>query len=115
MRVYFLFFPLLSLSFLCQVFAVGSKGAIIIASMEGQVSVKNNDSGTLLPPDRVKVGGMIFDGHTVETGKGSKVVLLFSSGTITTLKEDSVLNYVKKMTSDKINSKTIPAGKNFPA
>ena len=51
---------------------------------------------------------MIFDGHTVETGKGSKVVLLFSSGTITTLKEDSVLN-IKKFAQQKFDPKS--AGK----
>ena len=74
--------------------------------MEGQVSVKNNESGTLLSADRVKVGGMIFDGHTVETGKGSKVVLLFSSRTITTLKEDSVLN-IKKFAQQKFDLKQL--------
>ena len=76
------------ISLLVSLDAIDSKGAIIIASMEGKVSVKNNDTGNPLPEDRVKVGGLIFDGHTVETGKGSKIVLLFSSGTITTLKED---------------------------
>lgn len=91
-----------------SLFAADSKGAIIIASMEGQVAVKNNDTGALLPEDRVKVGGLIFDGHTVETGKGSKVVLLFSSGTITTLKAESVLN-IKKFTQEKFDPKT--AGK----
>ena len=93
------------ISLLVSLDAIDSKGAIIIASMEGKVLVKNNDTGTLLPEDRVKVGGLIFDGHTVETGKGSKIVLLFSSGTITTLKEDSVLN-IKKFTQAKFDPKT---------
>ena len=88
--------------------AIDSKGAIIIANLEGQVTVKNNDTGVPLSADRVKVGGMIFDGHTVETGKGSKVVLLFSSGTITTLKEESVLN-IKKFAQQKFDPKS--AGK----
>ena len=85
--------------------AIDSKGAIIIANLEGQVTVKNNDTGVPLSADRVKVGGMIFDGHTVETGKGSKVVLLFSSGTITTLKEESVLN-IKKFAQQKFDPKS---------
>ena len=64
--------------------AIDSRGAIIIASMEGQVTVTNNESGLDLASDRIKVGGLLFDGHTIKTGAGSKVVLLFSSGTITT-------------------------------
>ncbi|HAF58238.1 MAG TPA: hypothetical protein DCL00_01485, partial [Opitutae bacterium] len=107
MRHFHLFFIFLLSNLLTfHAIAVDSKGAIIIASMEGQVSVKNNESGTLLSADRVKVGGMIFDGHTVETGKGSKVVLLFSSGTITTLKEDSVLN-IKKFAQQKFDPKAV--------
>ena len=103
MKIYYIFF----LSFVSNLVfiplhAIDSKGAIIIASLEGQVAVKNNETGNLLPADRVKVGGMIFDGHTVETGKGSKVVLLFSSGTITTLKEESVLN-IKKFAQQKFD------------
>jgi hypothetical protein len=85
--------------------AIESKGAIIIASMEGQVTVTNNESGADLPSDRIKVGGLLFDGHTVKTGAGSKVVLLFSSGTITTLKEGSVLN-IKKFAQQKFDPKT---------
>ena len=68
--------------------------------MEGEVSVTNNERGRL-SADRVKVGGLIFDGHTVSTGPASKAVLLFSSGTITTLKADSVLN-IKKFARGKI-------------
>ena len=56
-----------------------------------------NNKGVALSADRVKVGGLIFDGHTVSTGPSSKAVLLFSSGTITALKADSVLN-IKKFT-----------------
>ena len=84
--------------------AIQSKGAIIIASMEGEVTVTNNLTGVSLPGDRIKTGGLIFDGHTVKTGAGSKVVLLFSSGTITTLKADSVLN-IKKFAQEKFDPK----------
>lgn len=68
----------------------------------------NNETGVALSADRVKVGGLIFDGHTVSTGPASKAVLLFSSGTITTLKADSVLN-IKKFAQEKFDPKA--AGK----
>ena len=56
-------------------YAIQTKGAIIIASMEGEVTVTNNETGTALSSDRVKTGGLIFDGHTVTTGPGAKAVL----------------------------------------
>ena len=52
------------------------KGAIIIAQIEGEVSVINNLTGEALPTDRVKSGGLLFDGHTVKTRSNTKVVLL---------------------------------------
>jgi len=100
-----LFLTFLSFCFCLSLRAIDSKGAIIIASMEGQVTVTNNESGADLPSDRIKVGGLLFDGHTVKTGAGSKVVLLFSSGTITTLKEGSVLN-IKKFAQKSFDPKT---------
>jgi len=100
------FFAFFSFSFFVTLLEANTKGAIIIASMEGKISVTNNESGEVLPNDQVKVGGLLFDGHTVETGKGSKLVLLFSSGTITTLKEESVLN-IKKFTQEKFDPKTV--------
>ena len=80
------------------------KGAIIIASLEGQVTVTNNTTGQALPAAQVAVGKLLFDGHTVNTAKGAKVVLLFSTGTITTLKEESALN-IKKFTQAKFDPK----------
>ena len=68
----------------------------------------NNETGVALSSDRVKTGGLIFDGHTVTTGPGAKAVLLFSSGTITTLKAESVLN-IKKFAQEKFDPKA--AGK----
>ena len=65
---------------------IETKGAIIIASLEGEVVVTNNQTGLSLPSQQVKAGGIITDGHTVKTGPTAKIVLLFSSGTITTLK-----------------------------
>ena len=75
-----------------------SKGAIIIASVEGQVSVVNND--TPLPSDQIKAGGLNFDGHTIKTGPSSKIILLMSNGTVSTVKSDSTLNikkFIKKI------------------
>ena len=81
------------------------KGAIIIAQIEGDVSVSNNSTGQLLPVDRVKAGGLLFDGHTIKTGANAKVVLLLSNGTVSTLKADSVLN-IKKFTQAKFDPGT---------
>ena len=71
----------------------GSKGAIIIVSVEGDVKVKKVASGELLPQDNVAAGKTIFDGHTVITGEASKAVLLLSNGTITTITEKSDLTF----------------------
>ncbi|MDA8991750.1 FecR family protein, partial [Opitutales bacterium] len=79
-----------------------SKGAIIIASLEGQVIVTNNDTQAQLPSSQVKAGGLLFDGHTVKTGPASKVILLLSNGTVSTIKADSALN-IKKFTQEKFD------------
>ena len=83
------------------------KGAIIIASIEGHVSVTNNTTGAALPAPAVAAGKILFDGHTIKTGPNGKIILLFSTGTVTTLKADSTLN-IKKFTQGKI-----PAGTNL--
>ncbi|MEJ6621432.1 MAG: hypothetical protein QNL93_05770, partial [Opitutae bacterium] len=41
---------------------VDAKGAIIIAQLEGEVSVVNNSTGLPLPPEKVQAGGILFDG-----------------------------------------------------
>ena len=65
---------------------------MIIASAEGQVTVINNDTQVALPSDQIVAGGVIYDGHTVKTGPGSKVILLLTNGTIATVKADTSLN-----------------------
>ena len=95
-----IFFPLIFLSsflFSQQADTLESKGAIIIASLEGQVTVVNNTTQEPLPASQVKAGGLLVDGHTVKTGPASKVILLLSNGTISTIKSDSSLN-IKKFT-----------------
>ena len=97
-------------TFLCSFFALPaqdtleSKGAIIIASLEGQVSVINNETQEPLPASQVKAGGLLVDGHTVKTGPASKVILLLSNGTISTIKAETSLN-IKKFTQAKFDSK----------
>ena len=79
-----------------------SKGAIIIASLEGDVSVINNESQSPIPSSQVKAGGLIFDGHTVKTGGNGKVILLLSNGTVSTIKENSTVN-IKEFTQEKFD------------
>ena len=97
--------PLLFLSQLMgqtEVQTIEPKGAIIIAGLEGQVSVINNATQVALPDGSVKAGGILFDGHTVKTGPASKIILLLSNGTVTTVKGDSALN-IKKFTQAKFD------------
>ena len=85
-----------------EVQTIEPKGAIIIAGLEGQVTVINNATQVALPPGSVKAGGILFDGHTVKTGPASKIILLLSNGTVTTVKADSALN-IKKFTQAKFD------------
>jgi hypothetical protein len=106
MRVSFTFtlFFLSSFLFSQQADTLESKGAIIIASLEGQVTVVNNTTLEPLPSSQVKAGGLLFDGHTVKTGPASKIILLLSNGTVSTIKSDSALN-IKKFTQEKFDPK----------
>ena len=99
-KLFFLFLSVCGLSLYSQ--GGGSKGAIIIASVEGQVSVVNNDTQEPLPSDQIKAGGLIFDGHTIKTGPSSKIILLMSNGTVSTVKSDSSLN-IKKFIQEKFD------------
>ena len=53
-------------------FAIDSKGAIIIANIVGKVEVVNNTTQVPLAPDKVKAGGILFDGHTVKASRRLK-------------------------------------------
>ena len=74
---------------------IDSKGAIIIANIVGQVEVVNNANQIPLPAEKVRTGGVLFDGHTISAKKGSKAILLMSSGTILTVRENSTINLKK--------------------
>jgi hypothetical protein len=78
------------------------KGAIIIAALEGEVSVLNNLTQIPVPKDQIKAGGLIFDGHTVKTGPAGKIILLMSNGTVSTIKSNSSLN-IKQFTQEKFD------------
>ena len=78
---------------------ISTKGALIIASVEGQVTVINNESQQPLPAAKIIAGGVIYDGHTIKTGPLSKMILLLTNGTVTTIKADSSLN-IKKFTQE---------------
>jgi len=82
---------------------VDPKGAIIIAQLQGEVLVTNNNTGVVLPSGTVKAGGILSDGHTIKTGANAKIVLLLSNGTVTTLKAESSLNF-KKFTQEKFDT-----------
>ena len=82
---------------------VDPKGAIIIAGLEGQVEVINNLTNLPLPKEKVKTGGILFDGHTVKTGPASKIILLLTNGTITTIKPETSINF-KKFTQEKFDT-----------
>ena len=60
------------ISTVCSAQEISTKGAIIIASVEGQVTVVNNDTQVALPASSTVAGGVIYDGHTVKTGPSSK-------------------------------------------
>ena len=83
-----------------------TKGAIIIAGLEGQVTVINNTTQVPLPPEKVVAGGVLFDGHTIKTGPSSKIILLLTNGTITTVKPNTSLNF-KKFTQTNFDTSKI--------
>lgn len=97
----FLSFFLLSVIF-SPAQEISTKGALIIASVEGQVTVVNNETQASLPAAKVVAGGVIYDGHTIKTGPGSKMILLLTNGTVATVKAESSLN-IKKFTQEKFD------------
>ena len=87
--------PLLALvAFLCAGLTLsgqeGGAGAFIIVSVEGNVQVKDA-AGDPLPAGEIVAGKSLFEGQTVVTGENSKVVLLLSNGSVTTLSAKSEL------------------------
>ena len=67
-------------------------GFIMLIKGENSVQVISNATGKPLPVDKVFAGVALPEGHTIVTKLGEPVVLLFSNGTIATLKANSRLN-----------------------
>lgn len=88
-------YPLLALlGFLCAGLSLSAQeagaGAFILVSVEGNVQV-NDAAGDPLPAGEIVAGKSLFEGQTVVTGENSKVVLLLSNGSVTTLSAKSEL------------------------
>jgi hypothetical protein len=86
-------FSFLPLSlFLClvgsQVHGQTKTGAAIIVSIEGALTVTKGENREPVPKEEVAVGKSIYQGYHLEGTKGSKVVLLMSSGTLITLVDE---------------------------
>lgn len=65
------------------------RGAVILADVKGAVQVLVNATNQPLPAEEVAVNAVFYDGHTFVTGADGSAVLLFSNGTVTTLKADT--------------------------
>ena len=86
-------FSFLTLSlFLClvgsQVHGQTKTGAAILVSIEGALTVTKGENREPVPKEEVAVGKSIYQGSHLEGTKGSKVVLLMSSGTFITLVDE---------------------------
>ena len=72
------------------------KGAVIIASLKGDVSVinlfqSNESDKNNAEPEILKAGEIVLQGSTIVSGKNSEVDLLFSNGTSAKIGPDSKL------------------------
>ena len=63
-------------------------GAFIVVSKEGEVTVLGAD-GAELPGDASAAGQTLLEGQTIKTGKSGKIILLLSTGTLTTVENSS--------------------------
>ena len=63
-------------------------GAAIFVSIEGALVVTKGENRDPVPKEEMEVGKSIYQGYDLEGQKGSKVVLLMSSGTLITLVDE---------------------------
>lgn len=83
-------------------------GAFIVVSKEGEVQVL--DAGNqLLPDEYSSTGKTLLEGQTIKTGATGKIILLLSSGTLTTVEENSlmILDNFRQKLFDQEDDKTI--------
>ena len=63
-------------------------GAFIIVSKEGDVKVLDSE-GAELPESESAAGKTLLEGQTIKTGPSGKIILLLSTGTLTTVEQSS--------------------------
>jgi hypothetical protein len=71
------------------------KGAVILATVTHPIEVIDLKKKKRWPTSELKPGKVISEGFELKVGKGGKVVLLFSNGTVTTLAENTGLVITK--------------------
>ena len=81
-----IFFITLLLALPAQVFSQ-TINLIVLANVEGSVTVTNDATGESAPGVN---GTQITQNYTVETGADSSVILLFTSGSSVTVAENSL-------------------------
>ena len=65
-------------------------GVFIVVSKEGEVFVYDT-AGEVLPPEESAAGKNLFEGQSIKTSVGGKIILLLSTGSLTTLDSNSQL------------------------
>ena len=86
-------------------------GAVILASLTPPLEIVENKSGKKLPISDLKVGKVIKEGYEIKVGPGGEVVLVFSNGTVTTLRQNTSMVVTafqqEKFSSAKVNFEDI--------
>ena len=86
-------------------------GAVILASLTPPLEIVENKSGKKLPISDLKVGKVIKEGYEIKVGPGGEVVLVFSNGTVTTLRQNTSMVVTafqqEKFLSAKVNFEDI--------
>ena len=89
--------PLLSVCFLMFAMFAGpaqgqdgksKTGAAILVSITGAVTFTKGKDREAVPKEEVAVGKAIYEGYNIDGTKGSKVILLFSNGSMVTLTDE---------------------------
>jgi hypothetical protein len=81
------------------------KGAVILATVTHPIEVIDLKKKKRLPTSELKPGKVISEGFELKVGKGGKVELLFSNGTVTTLAENTSL-VITKFEQEELSDKS---------